>query len=180
MNKNRLKSKKIALSGVFGALSLTIMLFGSILPLSSYLAPALSGCLLIPITCEFNKRSAFVLFIAISALSIFIVPDKECAFLFLAFLGWYPILKNSFDSIKNKILKCAIKFLVFNISIALMYYFVLFIFPIDAIVSSFNGLQYYFFAILIVMANITFFIYDISLKRLIFTYTHFWSKFFIR
>ncbi len=180
MNNKRLRSKKIALSGVFGALSLTLMLFGSIMPLSSYLAPALSGCMLIPIAYEFNKKSALVMFFAISILAVLIVPDRECAFLFLAFLGWYPIFKISFDSIKNKVLAVVLKFVVFNVSIALMYYFVLFIFPIQAIVSSFNGLENYFFAILIIMANVTFFIYDIALKRLVFTYIHVWSRFFIK
>ncbi len=180
MNNKNLKSKKISLCGVFGALSLTIMLFGSILPFSSYLSPALSGLLLIPIANEYNKRTAFIMFFAICLLSFFIVPDKEAAFLFIAFLGWYPILKASFDKIRFKFLRYILKFVIFNASVAIMYYFIIFLFPIDAVVASFNGLQYYFIVILIVMANITFFIYDISIIRLTYIYKNIFSKFIIR
>ncbi len=178
--KNNLKSKKISLCGVFAAICLVLMMFGSILPFSSYLAPALSGITLIPIAYEFNKRTAFLLFFSIALLSVFLVADKEMAFLFLAFLGWYPIFKISFDKIKNKILRIIAKFTVFNISIVLMYYFIIFLFPIDAVVASFENLQYIFIVVLIVLANVTFVIYDIALARFTFLYNNFWRKILFR
>ena len=52
MQKRSSESRKIALSGVFGSLAAVLMLMGGILPLATYVAPALAGILIVPVAID--------------------------------------------------------------------------------------------------------------------------------
>lgn len=77
MQKRSSESRKIALSGVFGSLAAVLMLMGGILPLATYVAPALAGILIVPVAIEFGIKTGYVLYAVIGLLSLFVVPDKE-------------------------------------------------------------------------------------------------------
>ena len=95
MQKRSSESRKIALSGVFGSLAAVLMLMGGILPLATYVAPALAGILIVPVAIEFGIKTGYVLCAVIGLLSLFVVPDKEMSLIFVFFLGFYPLLKAS-------------------------------------------------------------------------------------
>ena len=62
MQKRSSESRKIALSGVFGSLAAVLMLMGGILPLATYVAPALAGILIVPVAIEFGIKTGYVLY----------------------------------------------------------------------------------------------------------------------
>ncbi len=176
MNNRNFKTKRIAVCGIFSALSLACMLMGSIFPFSSYVAPAISGILILPVVLEFKLHTGGLMFAAIALLSLFIAPNKESVALFIAILGWYPFAKLKLDRIRHKIALWALKILIFNACVLLAYAFIILIFPIGAVVSEFEAMSYVFIGILLVMANITFIIYDRALERIVYLYMFFWRK----
>lgn len=102
MQKRSSESRKIALSGVFGSLAAVLMLMGGILPLATYVAPALAGILIVPVAIEFGIKTGYVLYAAIGLLSLFVVPDKEMSLIFVFFLGFYPLLKASIERMRSR------------------------------------------------------------------------------
>ncbi|NMA07278.1 MAG: hypothetical protein GX928_06160, partial [Ruminococcaceae bacterium] len=103
-------------------------------------------------------------------LSLLLVSDREVAFLFTFFFGHYPILKAIFENLKRRILEYLLKFSVFNISMISAYFLMLKVFGFEAIVKEFADYKTAFLMLLLVLGNITFFIYDIALTRLIILY----------
>ncbi len=158
-------STKIALSGIFGALAISVMLMGSIIPFSTFAAPALAGILIVPVAIEFGTSTGVLLYIAISLLAFFIAPDKEMAMMFVFFMGYYPLLKETLDKVHIKALQLLLKLLVFNISVIAMYSILIFLFRIDYIVAEFGESGTLFIILLLVLGNVTFVIYDTALAR---------------
>ena len=83
MNKT---TRRIAVSGMMVALAVAILLMGGVIPAATFAGPALAGLLLIPVFAEGGQKFALGAWIAVSALSLILCPDKEAALLF-AFLG---------------------------------------------------------------------------------------------
>lgn len=172
MRKN---TKTIAICGVMGALAVVVMLFGSILPLATFCAPAIAGILIMPVVIEYGKKSGVLLYISISLLSVFMVADKEMAFAFIFLLGYYPLLKTFIETIKIRILKIITKFAVFNVAVICMYIVLMLVFPVDAVLQQLNG-GVVFIASILVLGNITFLIYDIAIARIIGIYCTVWRE----
>lgn len=167
MQKRSSESRKIALSGVFGSLAAVLMLMGGILPLATYVAPALAGILIVPVAIEFGIKTGYVLYAAIGLLSLFVVPDKEMSLIFVFFLGFYPLLKASIERMRSRAARWAVKLAVFNACIVGMYGIILFLFPIGAVVEEFESMGIPFTGLLLLMGNVTFVIYDVAVARII-------------
>ncbi|MEF9866081.1 MAG: hypothetical protein RR848_07010 [Oscillospiraceae bacterium] len=166
----RSESKKIALCGITGGLAATLMLMGGILPFATFCAPAIAGILIVPVAIEYGKKIGMVLYLAIGILSIVLVPDKEMALIFIFLLGYYPLLKAILEHMHKKLLCILAKFAVFNVSVLSMYGLILLIFPMGYITEDFSGGGFWFAAVLLLMGNITFFIYDLAITRVIAVY----------
>ena len=59
------KSRTVALCGIFGALALVVMLAGDLIPLATYLSPALAGLLILPVLCEAGRRAGWLFYAGI-------------------------------------------------------------------------------------------------------------------
>ena len=70
-------TKRIALCGMFGALSVTIMLLGSLIPFATYMCPAIAAFFILPIVYEYKEKTSFMLYLAVSILSLILVAEKE-------------------------------------------------------------------------------------------------------
>ena len=88
------ESQKIALCGVLGALSVTLLLAGNLLQVGTYAAPMLAAFLLVPVLEEYGRKYALLLYAATSVLAVLLVPDKELALFYVLVLGYYPMLKR--------------------------------------------------------------------------------------
>lgn len=156
---------RIAFCGMLAALMLVVMLLGTMLPFATYICPALAGALSIPILWEFNKKSGFVLYLAVALLSLILAPDKEAALLFVFLLGWYPILRPSLQHIKKAPLRIAAKLLLFNAAICIVYALLLFLLTSDLQADSASWTLPLLVGMLL-LGNVTFLVYDILLSRL--------------
>lgn len=158
-----------------GALATALMLLGGILPLATFCAPAFAGLLIMPVAIEYGNKTGTILYIAIGLLSLFVVADKEMALIFIFFLGYYPLLKTQLEKIAVKLIKFTAKLAVFNFSIISMYLVVLLLFPMG-IISQELDITGIFLVVLLVLANITFIIYDVAVARIVGLYCTFWRS----
>lgn len=168
------KSAKTALGGIVAALSLVLMLLSTVLPNLTIVLPAVAGVVLMIMVIEIGRKWAITAYIVISILSIFILPDKETAMMFVGFFGYYPVFKSLVEQKLGKIAGIFLKFLVFNASVVAVYLIVIFVFKIPVDLSfGIKGLEWlekYALAIIFVMANITFLLYDLLLSRYVVLY----------
>ncbi len=156
---------RIAFCGMLAALMLVVMLLGTMVPLATYVCPALAGALFIPILWEFNKKTAFVLYLAVSLLSLILAPDKEAALLFVFLLGWYPILRPSLQHITRMPLRIAAKLVLFNAAICVVYALLLFVLTSDLQADA-HAQTFPLLLGMLLLGNVTFLVYDILLSRL--------------
>ena len=99
------KSGQVALGGIATGMCIALMFATGMIPFSYYALPALAGLVLIAVREENGLSTALIVFAAVSLLSVFVVPIKEAALLFIAFFGYYPILQETFAKIRPKVLE---------------------------------------------------------------------------
>lgn len=165
-------SKKIALCGVTGALSITILALGFMIPLMTYTAPALAACLILPIVYEFKEKSAFTLYLSVSFLALFLLPDKELALMYALLFGFYTVFKLKIDRIKPVLLRAAIKLFYPIIATGACYGLLLIVFPSPSLISDFQDASNAFLTLIFVLFIITFIIYDIALTKVFLIYRY--------
>ncbi len=164
-----------ALGGIVTALSVFFMFLSSLLPFMTYVVPAFAGLLLIVTVREVELKWSVYIYIAVSALSLLVIADKEAAVMYTFFFGYYPILYRVLNSkVKNAFFKTVLKFMVFNISVILGYLFIVFVFAIP--IEEMEEFGKYTYFILLALGNLTFVFYDILVKNLSFLYDKAWRK----
>lgn len=151
---------RIALCGVLAALMTAVMMLGTLLPFSSVSCPLLAGLCLIPAVWEFGALTGSVLYLTVSILSLIMCPDKEAAFLFLCVMGWYPVLRPRLQHITQKPLRAVVKSVLYNLSLALTYVLLLFVFPLPDLVADAKTWTGLFLSALVLLSNASFFVYD--------------------
>lgn len=110
-------SFRIAFCGLISALALVFMLMTSLIPVGTYTFPVIAGVLLVAVVIEFGWKWAFGAFAAVSLLSLFLAGDKEAVVYFIAFFGFYPIIKSCIERLKSRAVQYLIKYAVFNVCI---------------------------------------------------------------
>lgn len=148
-------AKEIALCGILSALSVVFLFLGSVITVLAYASPIVAGLVLIVCVKNINKSSAVSVFVVVSVISIFLMPDKECVLTYVLFFGYYPIIKESIDRLKP-VLRIIIKLVIFNVGIVisqLICFYVLRI-PFDDFLGKWGVI------ILLIMANVLFALYD--------------------
>ena len=124
-------SGKIALGGLLAALSLVCMLL-TIFPFADYALPALAGVLLIPIVLESGVKWGFMVYAVVGILNAILTPSLEAKVLFIAFFGYYPVLKALIERIRFRPLEWAAKLLLFNGTFVAAYWLMLHVFALPA------------------------------------------------
>lgn len=160
------KSKQTAAAGVLSALSVVLMFFGSVVSVLSYIMPLLSGLLMIIAMESINRKTALSIYACVSLLSLFLLSDKECALLYAAFFGYYPIIRSELDKIKNRLLLWTMRVILFNVSIVFSQLICVFVFRI----SFDDFLGKWGIAVLLLLANLLFVMYEKLLAMLIVLY----------
>lgn len=112
--KNPTISYKVALGGIISSLCLLLMFLSSIIPAMYIAFPMFAGALMIIMVSEVNWKWAFLTYIAVSLLALFITFDKQAAFVFIILFGHYSIIKYLLNKIHKKWLVSAIKFIIWN------------------------------------------------------------------
>ena len=149
------------MGGVFAALAVVIMSLGTILPVATYVCPVACMLLLQVVVKLTGSRMGWAWYGAVSLLSLLLAPDKEAAAVFLV-LGYYPILKPKLDKPRGSWLW---KGLLFNGSILALYWILLNLIGMEALVAEFSGMGIAMTAVLLLLGNVTFFLLDHLLNR---------------
>lgn len=115
MRKNS-RSLKIAFCGILAALSLVLLFLSGVVPVATVAIPAVAGCLLIAAVVEVGVKWAFGVYAVCAVLSLLLTADREAALVYILFFGYYPVLYVLLGKIKKKLLRRAVKFLLFNLA----------------------------------------------------------------
>ena len=156
-------TQKIAAGGLMTALACAVMLGSALFPSGMYSFPAVSGIIVLVLSYISGKGHAFSSYIAVSLLSIFLCPNKETAVCFICFFGYYPMLRQYIEKIKNRYIEYFIKLLVFNAAAVGVYFLILFLFSVPE--SEFAVFGVNVPLLFLFIFNIVFIIYDISIKK---------------
>jgi len=151
------QSKQIAVCGITTALGVVLMFLGNILGLGMYLIPMLIGMLLTSVGRAWGKKFQILLWLAIGLLSPILVPSPEQNLMFLGLFGWYPILRPTLQKLSN-VLRFAVKFLIFNFVVVGLEALIVLVLVPEALGTTLTIL-------LLVLGNITFFVYDMAIPR---------------
>lgn len=170
MNNGIKKSTfRIAVCGIIAALGVVLMMITSIVPVGTYALPCFAGILVIAVVIEYGVKWSIGVFAVISVLSVFLAGDKEAVLYFIAFFGYYPIIKNVFESkIKNKFLLFFLKLAVFNAAAVASFF-------IGTFLLSIPNEDYTLFGVYIpwaflVIGNIFFVFYDYAVTVFVAAY----------
>ncbi len=151
-----------------GALSLVCLLL-TVFPFATYALPALASVFLMPIVIECSKRWAAAVYVAVALLSLLITPDVEAKLLFIAFFGYYPIVKSFSENLKSRIVEWLCKLAVFNAAVVVAYMILAAIgFSMDAFRIEGVALPLEWFLLgFLAFGNVIFLLYDMTLTRLL-------------
>ena len=166
----RKRTAQLALAAVLCALAVTVMMLGGLIPAATFCCPMLAGFLTIPILCECGTGMALCAYAAIAILSCLLGPDKEAAAIYL-FLGWYPVIRPKLERIRQPF-RFALKLLIFNCAVAVVYFLLLFVLGLDALRAEFSGMGRVMLIVTLLLGNGVFFLFDFVLPRLTLLYQY--------
>ena len=152
----------VALCALFAALGAAVMMAAGLIPVLTYCSPLIASLFLIPILREFGKGRAWMTWAVTAALSAILCADKEAAFFYI-FLGFYPILKPSFDRLGKP--GWIVKLLYFAAALAAMYGLILFVLRLDVEIEGTGFMVALYITLAAVML-----LFDFVLQRLTFLY----------
>lgn len=155
--------RSVAFGGVLAALAVVIMCLGGLIPVATFICPMLCMGLLAAVLALFGSRIAWAWYLATALLSVLLGPDKEAASVFL-FIGYYPILKPYFEKSRFSVVW---KLLLFNAAIIAMYLLLIYLFGMNEIGQEFAEAGKVMTAVLLILGNVTFFLMDKVLDRLL-------------
>lgn len=149
------------------------MFIAGIAPFLSLTMPMIAGTLIVIIAVEVNKPWAFLTYIAVSLLSVFVTLSKESALIFILLFGYYPIIKEPIDKIKISFFRMPVKLVFFNVIAVAYYYITLYILGIYDMTDEFALFGKFGIYIFWAFSNVVFFLYDNALKGTIELYKRF-------
>lgn len=156
-------SYRVALGGIVSSLCLMCMFLSGIMPMFYLILPMIAGILLMIIAEEVSLSWAWLTYIAVGILSLFITADKEAALVFIMIFGHFPIIRLHLEKLKLKILRWLIKLAIFNACAVSFFYVTVYIFGIQEMLEEMNEYGKYGAVILLVLCNIIFVLYDLNL-----------------
>ena len=169
---------RIAFCGIVSALGLALMLLTSLVPVGTYAFPCFAGIFIAAVVIEYSWKWGLGVYAVVSALSLFLAGDKEAVIYFIALFGYYPVLKAVFEKhIKNKFVRCILKFAVFNIATVASFFAATFLLSISPDEYTLFGV--YMPLAFLAFGNIFFLIYDYAVTVFVGQYVvRLRSKFF--
>lgn len=160
MAKRQNMASPIALGGIMAALAVVVMCMGGLIPVATFICPMMCILLLTVVRDQCGNRIAWAWYGAVTILSLLLSPDKEAAAVF-TFLGYYPILKPRMDRLP---LSWLWKGIFFNAAILSMYWLLMNLFGMAALVEEFAEMGMILIFVTLLMGNATFYMMDYLLK----------------
>ncbi|MBO4950931.1 MAG: hypothetical protein J6E38_07955 [Clostridia bacterium] len=154
--------KKIALSAIFSALIVVLILMGTFIELLDITVAAVCALTIYIVQIETKEKYPILVYITSSVLSLIFTPLSTATLYFVGFFGYYPILKQKLIKFKKQIRKL-ISILVFNVAmISLMLLF--------KAVFALQNEPAVMYVLLLITSNVFFFCFDYLLDVFTFIY----------
>ncbi|MBQ8287569.1 MAG: hypothetical protein IJX76_02215 [Clostridia bacterium] len=162
MRKNARKTRVLALSSLFVALSVVILYLGCFLEVLDLTVAAVASLLVLLAVIEMGKGTAAMVWLATSILAFLLLPNKFIAVEYAFLMGCYPLVKALAERLP-RVISWVVKLVFVNIALAVMVVLGHFVFayPIESVwllVGTF------------VLATVTGVVFDIALTRLLTLY----------
>ena len=154
------------------------MFLSSVIPFAAVALPMFAGAMLTVVMLENGAKTAFLVYISVSLLSLFLVPDIDAKLLFILFFGYYSIVKPALEKLPGKPVQALLKLVIFNAAMLLGYYFSLTILGLRDTGSEL--FEKYAPAFLLIGMNFSFILYDYLLTRYITLYLRWFKPTFLR
>lgn len=175
------QSAKTAIGGMTAALSVVLML-PTVMGLWTYALPAFAGILIMFAIIELDKKWALGIYVAVSILSLILLPNKEAAVFYACFFGHYPIIKALVEGKRiPRALEYIIKIVIFNISVlaAALIMVKVFGMPLAELLGTEGETSWWVeFAVplTLLVGNITFIAFDYLLTMSVVIYLNKWQR----
>lgn len=163
-------SYRVALGGIVSAFCLVGMFLTGVFPLLYLTLPMFSGVLLLIVVEEVGTEWAWLTYIAVSLLSLFVTYDKEAALIFILFFGSYPILHKFLNRIRPRLFRVIVKLLLFNVSMLTYFYLNVYLLGLTELLESFAEFGKYAGTVVLILLNPFFLMYDYLMDALCVTY----------
>ena len=154
-------SMKIAVCGIFTALSVVLLFFGGVMIIFLYMMPMITSVFMIILRRTFGVSSAVITYIATSLISFMVVPERECMLMYVLFFGYYPIIYPVLQRIKFAFIRIILKLMLFNSMLCFIQLIMIYVFGVPLLKED-EGII--FLIVFAVGFNIMFIIYDIVVK----------------
>ncbi|MBQ7106722.1 MAG: hypothetical protein IJN93_04315 [Clostridia bacterium] len=152
---------KITFCAIMATLGTAFMLL-SYFPYFTYAVPAISGVLTLVVLIEIKGKWPLFTYI-VTAVLVFLFAEPEAKFMYILFFGYYPLLKAVIERIRSRVVQYLLKFAVFNSAIFIIYGILSSIIGVD--ISEFGRYGIIGIACMLLLANVTFYLYDVVLVR---------------
>ena len=171
---NKRNGVKIAFCGIAAALSLVILLI-TLIPITEISLAALAGIVGIPIVIEFGRKYGLAVYATVSVLSLLLIPTLEGKALYIAFFGYYPVLKSALETRRlPRLAEWGVKLVIFNVAVIVAYLLMLNVFGLPADSFQIRGVSLPW--VFLLLGNGVFLLYDWCLTGLVFKYMTVWQK----
>ena len=156
-------SKKLSIAAILAALSVIIMLIGSLIETVTLATAAVASVGVIIAIIELGKSYGIMVYVATTALSLLLLPIKDPALFYALSFGYYPIIKLLIEKITYRPISYLLKGIVFTAAFSVLFYI-----AVKFLVPGTNLMKYLIF--IYPAALVVFFVFDYALSKLIRSY----------
>lgn len=165
------ETRSLTFSAVCTALGVVILYIGSLVEVLDLTTVFIASLLVVFVIDEFRAPWFYLTWIVTSILSVLLLPNKFCALEYAFFGGAYPIVKYYAERLPRAFARL-VKFLSFNLMFAAVLGLSAWFFGVETIALPGIGeiSPWGLFALLMILGNIVFLIYDYLITRLVVIY----------
>ena len=145
---------------MLSALGVVLLLIGSFVEVMDLSAAAIASLLCVFAVIEYSGASPWLIFAVTSVLSMILLPTKTPALMYLAFFGYYPIIKEKLERLPM-VPSWALKEVIFHAAMGLLYLALKLFVPSVDLSFSLPVIAF------VLLAEAVFILYDIAMSRLI-------------
>lgn len=164
-------AKKMAFVSICMAMSV-ICLFGASITPAKVAMLAVASVFCAVVISQFGPMAGFLHYLGTSLLALLLIPSRMYVLLYVAFVGYYPILKLFIERLRRLVPEWILKVLLFNVVLVGGYaLFALFLLPhmqTNAIIAQ-TVMKFFWWIVLAV--ELIFVIYDVMLSYIL-SYYH--------
>ena len=161
-------TKKLALTSVFAAAAVVLMIFASFVPTMSVSLAVIAGLFVAVAFLECGRTHAFLCYLTAALLGLLLAPDRSVALQFTLLFGLYPIFKSVAESAPSVTMEYLLKFGFCNVMLVALWF----------LLKAFVALPKlpeipYVLPLTLLVLNLVFFIYDIGFSKLVSLYRYY-------